>query len=149
MSWISDAIFGSEVKVYKRTSWKCLLTLNDEHHHKEVCMYITCIYYVKTIMNKLWLNIFQILCLAAIYYHGCLTPFFMYSFTRQSNCSHGIQYCHAVTLISIIFNMACWSPCGNTGFTSSAVDGTVVLWNITGATMRMERESLEWDPGRQ
>ena len=35
-------------------------------------MYITCTYYVKTIVNKLWLNIFQILCLDS---HGCLTPF--------------------------------------------------------------------------
>jgi WD40 repeat protein len=67
-----------------------------------------------------------------------------------------VYYVHVhCTLISFqAINVVCWSPCGKY-LASGAVDGTVVLWNITGsrnAYKRCTNESgmgitvLEWDP---
>ena len=67
-----------------------------------------------------------------------------------------LPQCHVLFVFQAI-NVVCWFPCGKY-LTSGAVDGTVVLWNLTGnrnACKRCTNEngmgitSLEWDPRRR
>ncbi len=127
---------GSEIKLYDRLSWKCMFSL-DDNHHKEVSSRVHLDLH-HPIISRRFENVYNLV------------------YTMVHACTSFLSQCYACWYYNCTFqpvNVVSWSPCG-AYLASGGADGAVCLWDVNSrlAYSKMKNESsigitsMEWDP---